>query len=196
MATWVTHLMIADAVLKQLPQIHRRGFCVGNIAPDCNVENADWSAFTPSRTVTHWMQSERKSAADCEAFYSECIAKRADQIDSEEEYTFLLGYYYILARSVGKYYGAAISCGLTKQSKLITDNLGITLLPQAGVALGMALTATTLPDGALARNVVLFAVLVYELIGPALTKRSLLAAGEIKPEDRTSARRHNEPKMR
>ena len=109
--------------------------------------------------------------------------------------TIIVGIIYILARSAGKYYGAAISCKLTKQSKPITDNLGITLLPQAGVALGMALTAATLPDGALARNVVLFAVLVYELIGPALTKRSLLAVGEIKPEGRISARRHNEPKM-
>ena len=109
--------------------------------------------------------------------------------------TIIVGIIYILARSAGKYYGAAISCKLTKQSKPITDNLGITLLPQAGGALGMALTAATLPDGALARNVVLFAVLVYELIGPALTKRSLLAVGEIKPEGRTSARRHNEPKM-
>ena len=109
--------------------------------------------------------------------------------------TIIVGIIYILARSAGKYYGAAISCKLTKQSKPITDNLGITLLPQAGVALGMALTAATLPDGALARNVVLFAVLVYELIGPALTKRSLRAVGEIKPEGRTSARRHNEPKM-
>ena len=109
--------------------------------------------------------------------------------------TIIVGIIYILARSAGKYYGAAISYKLTKQSKPITDNLGITLLPQAGVALGMALTAATLPDGALARNVVLFAVLVYELIGPALTKRSLLAVGEIKPEGRTSARRHNEPKM-
>ena len=109
--------------------------------------------------------------------------------------TIIVGIIYILARSAGKYYGAAISCKLTKQSKPITDNLGITLLPQAGVALGMALTAATLPDGALALNVVLFAVLVYELIGPALTKRSLLAVGEIKPEGRTSARRHNEPKM-
>ena len=107
--------------------------------------------------------------------------------------TIIVGIIYILARSAGKYYGAAISCGLTKQSKPITDNLGITLLPQAGVALGMALTAATLPDGALARNVVLFAVLVYELTGPALTKRSLLAVGEIKPEGRTSARRHNKP---
>lgn len=108
--------------------------------------------------------------------------------------TLLVGVIYILARSAGKYSGAAISCKLTDQPKPITDHLGITLLPQAGVALGMALTAATLPDGALARNVVLFAVLVYELIGPNLTKRSLLAVGEIKPEGRTSARKHNEAK--
>ena len=110
--------------------------------------------------------------------------------------TILVGIIYILSRSAGKYYGSAISCLLTRQNKPITDNLGITLLPQAGVALGMALTAATLPDGELARNVVLFAVLVYELVGPALTKRSLLAVGEIQPEGRTSARKHNEPKTR
>jgi len=108
--------------------------------------------------------------------------------------TILVGVVYIIARSAGKYYGADISCHMTKQSKPISDNLGITLLPQAGVALGMALTAATLPDGVLARNVVLFAVLVYELVGPALTKRSLLAAGEIKPEGRRSARTLNEKK--
>ena len=108
--------------------------------------------------------------------------------------TILVGVIYILARSAGKYYGAAFSCKLTRQSRPITDNLGITLLPQAGVALGMAMTAASLENGALARNVVLFAVLVYELIGPALTKRSLTAAGEIQPEGRVSARRHNQPK--
>ena len=108
--------------------------------------------------------------------------------------TLVVGVIYILARSVGKYYGSSLSCRLTKQSKPITDNLGITLLPQAGVALGMALTASTLPDGPLTRNVVLFAVLIYELVGPALTKRSLLAVGEIRPEGRTSARKHNDPK--
>ena len=106
--------------------------------------------------------------------------------------TILVGLIYIASRSAGKYYGAAFSCRLTRQSKPITDNLGITLLPQAGVALGMALTASTLPDGALTRNVVLFAVLVYELVGPAMTKRSLLAVGDIKPEGRTSARTLNE----
>ena len=56
MATWITHLMIADGVLERIPNLDRHGFCVGNIAPDCNVENEDWTAFTPSREVTHWMQ--------------------------------------------------------------------------------------------------------------------------------------------
>ena len=105
--------------------------------------------------------------------------------------TISLGLMYILARSLGKYLGSAFSCRLTKQPKPISDNLGITLLPQAGVALGMALTAAALPDGALARNVVLFAVLIYELVGPTLTKRSLMAVGEIRPEGRTSARKPN-----
>lgn len=106
--------------------------------------------------------------------------------------TLLVGIVYILARSAGKYFGADASCRMTQQPKPICDHLGITLLPQAGVALGMAITASNLPDGALARNVVLFAVLVYELIGPNLTKRSLLAVGEIEPEGRKSARRPNE----
>ena len=108
--------------------------------------------------------------------------------------TLVIGVIYIIARSAGKYFGADISCLMTRQPKPISDNLGITLLPQAGVALGMALTAATLPGGDLTRNVVLFAVLVYELVGPAMTKRALMAAGEIKPEGRTSARKINEPK--
>ena len=107
--------------------------------------------------------------------------------------TLLVGVIYIIARSAGKYCGSMSSCMMTKQSKPITDNLGVTLLPQAGVALGMALTAASLPGGDLTRNVVLFAVLVYELVGPALTKRSLLAVGEIKPEGRKSHRTHNSP---
>ncbi len=104
----------------------------------------------------------------------------------------LVGVVYVIARSLGKYYGSYASCRLTKQNKLITDNLGITLLPQAGVALGMAMTASALADGAMIRNVVLFAVLLYELVGPTLTKGALLRAGEIKPEGRVSARKINE----
>ena len=110
--------------------------------------------------------------------------------------TLLVGLIYILARSAGKYFGSDVSCRLTRQPLPITRNLGITLLPQAGVALGMVsvITAANLPGNALVRNVVLFAVLVYELIGPALTKRSLMAVGEIRPEGRTSARTFNKPK--
>ena len=106
----------------------------------------------------------------------------------------LIGVVYILIRSAGKYFGSVLSCSATKCNDLITKNLGITLLPQAGVALGMALTAQNLSDGAVVRNVVLFSVLVYELIGPALTKRALIAAGEIKPEGKTTARKKNSSK--
>ena len=108
--------------------------------------------------------------------------------------TLLVGVLYIIARSLGKYYGAYGSCRMTKCNPAITKNLGITLLPQAGVALGMALTASQLADGALVRNVVLFSVLIYELVGPALTKSALTRAGEIKPEGKTSARVQNQPK--
>ena len=108
--------------------------------------------------------------------------------------TLIIGVIYILARSAGKYFGAFSSCKATKCSPAITKHLGITLLPQAGVALGMALTATALADGSLIRNVILFSVLIYELVGPALTKRSLTLAGEIKPEGKTSARSMNQPK--
>ena len=92
MATWVTHLIIADGVLERIPSIDRHGFCVGNIAPDCNIENEDWTAFTPPRAVTHWMQGERKQASDCDAFCDSYILKRKDSIKSAEEYAFLLGY--------------------------------------------------------------------------------------------------------
>lgn len=105
--------------------------------------------------------------------------------------TLIVGIIYILARSLGKYFGAYASATLTNEPMPIRKNLGITLLPQAGVALGMATKSASMEGGELIANVVLFAVLVYELIGPSLTKRSLMAVGEIKPEGRTSARKLN-----
>ena len=93
MASWVTHLMIADYVMMQCPELDRHGFCVGNIAPDCNVENEDWTAFTPSREVTHWMQGEKKVASDSDSFYKEYIDKVKNTIRSQEHLSFLLGYY-------------------------------------------------------------------------------------------------------
>lgn len=91
MANWITHMMIADRLLERIPGLDRTGFCVGSIAPDCNIENKDWSAFTPPREVTHWMSGEKKTAVDCERFYECQIAGRI--FETEQERSFYLGYY-------------------------------------------------------------------------------------------------------
>ena len=93
----------------------------------------------------------------------------------------LIGVVYILFRSLGKYFGAGFSARFMKCSPNVVKYLGITLLPQAGVALGMCVTARQLgdTDGTLVRNIILFSVLVYELVGPLMTKEALKAAGEI-----------------
>ena len=101
----------------------------------------------------------------------------------------LIGLVYIISRCVGKYYGARISSKWVKCDPNIIKYLGITLFPQAGVALGMAIKAEELGEvGIIIANITLFAVLVYEIVGPALTKMSLLKAGEIDPEGAVSAR--------
>lgn len=101
----------------------------------------------------------------------------------------IIGIVYILARSLGKYFGANLSSRAVKCNDNIVKYLGITLLPQAGVALGMAIKAIELgSDGAIVRNITLFAVLVYEIVGPYLTKLALTKAGDIRAEGRVSAR--------
>ena len=101
----------------------------------------------------------------------------------------IVGVIYIVVRSIGKYYGAGISSKLTKCDTSIVKYLGITLLPQAGVALGMALQATQLGEaGNIVRNITLFAVLVYEIVGPFLTKVALTKAGDIQDEYESNAR--------
>ena len=95
----------------------------------------------------------------------------------------LVGLVYIVSRSLGKYLGARSSARLMGCDKKVVDYLGITLLPQAGVALGMCVTAAQLPgDGPLIRNIVLFAVLIYELFGPVATKWALTKSGDIQPK--------------
>ena len=94
----------------------------------------------------------------------------------------LIGVIYILTRSVGKYFGAYGSARLVGCSPEIQKYLGITLLPQAGVALGMSsiVFAEMGEQGILVRNIVLFAGLVYEIVGPVLTKMALIKSGDIK----------------
>ena len=102
----------------------------------------------------------------------------------------VIGIVYIILRSVGKYFGAGISAKLTECEPNTVKYLGITLLPQAGVALGMASQALTFGSttGKLVQSITLFAVLVYEIVGPFLTKIALTKAGDIKPEGRVSRR--------
>ena len=94
-----------------------------------------------------------------------------------------IGLAYIITRSLGKYLGAFISAKAVHCEPLIQHYLGITLLPQAGVALGMSVTvAQTLgAGGQMVRNIVLFGVLIYELVGPTLTRIALTKSGDITP---------------
>ena len=105
-----------------------------------------------------------------------------------------IGIVYILFRSLGKYFGAAGSSMLVHSDPTIRKYLGITLLPQAGVALGMVTTVGADPAFSGVANtvrfVVLFAVLIYEVFGPMLTKWALTRAGDIeaKPVGKTARR--------
>lgn len=113
----------------------------------------------------------------------------------------LIGFIYILSRSAGKYTGAMFSSKLANCDDNIVKYLGVTLLPQAGVALGMANMVATSAEfggniaGSIVVNITLFAVLIYELIGPMLTKIALTKAGDIDPEGKTSARDEHAKKM-
>lgn len=94
-----------------------------------------------------------------------------------------IGAAYIIFRSAGKYLGAYGSAKLVKCEPSTVKYLGVTLFPQAGVALGMSVTVMELGEtGAIIRNIVLFSVLIYELVGPVLTKIALTKAGDIQPK--------------
>lgn len=98
-----------------------------------------------------------------------------------------VGVFYIFARVIGKYVGAMFSTKITKCSEEVQKYLGLTLVPQAGVALGLSLMASRLipaPHGAMIRTVVLGATIFYEILGPFLAKYAFLQAGAIAPDAR------------
>ena len=106
----------------------------------------------------------------------------------------LVGVVYIVSRCIGKYFGAMGSAKMTKCSPDIVKYLGITLFPQAGVALGMV--STVKGDGMLDPSiasvvsfVILFAVLVYEIVGPVMTKWALTKAGDITEKPANASKR-------
>lgn len=96
----------------------------------------------------------------------------------------LLGVLYLVARSLGKYFGTYFGALAVRADKNIRNYLGAALLPQAGVAIGMAqIVMSQLPAyGSQVRAIVLTATLIYELVGPLITKIVLTKAGEIVPD--------------
>ena len=104
-----------------------------------------------------------------------------------------VGVIYIVFRSLGKYFGSRWSARAAGCDERIVRYLGITLLPQAGVALGMSLTAAAQlgTDGGVIRSITLFSVLIYELIGPMLTKIALTKSGDIRPKSKEIENRRN-----
>ena len=105
----------------------------------------------------------------------------------------IIGVVYILFRCIGKYVGALASSKAAGCDKTVQKYLGITLFPQAGVALGMCITAAAEfgAEGAMIRNIILFSVLIYELVGPSMTKWALTKAGDVKPQSADVVKRRS-----
>ncbi len=107
---------------------------------------------------------------------------------------------YVVARAAGKYCGTLFGATVTHADPNVRKYLGITLLPQAGVAIGMAtkclqeFTAIGMAEiGHKFVTITMCAVLIYELIGPVLTKTALAKAGEIAPEMLQKKHGHPQP---
>jgi hypothetical protein len=86
MATWISHLRIADKLIKDLEIKNHIEFIVGNIAPDSGVPNDDWSSFTPSTDISHWKNVDRN--IEYQSFFNE-YCKTPNPIGND----FYLGYY-------------------------------------------------------------------------------------------------------
>ncbi|MBE7015013.1 MAG: cation:proton antiporter, partial [Ruminococcaceae bacterium] len=94
----------------------------------------------------------------------------------------VIGIVYIIVRVLGKMGGASLGAIIGKASPEVKKYLGPTLIPQAGVAIGLSMAAVTVvPEfGANIRVIILCATIIYELVGPVITKITLIKAGEIK----------------
>jgi Kef-type K+ transport system membrane component KefB len=99
----------------------------------------------------------------------------------------VIGLTYLTFRIIGKYIGALGGCIISKCESSVKKYLGLTLIPQAGVAIGLSTSAANSLGGSELGSLIVASILlstiIYELIGPAITKFSLVKAGEIAPEN-------------
>ena len=131
------------------------------------------------------MKRSEKWSAPLYAVFFVLSGARLELSVFQYPFVIITGLVYIFTRCLGKYFGALISSSIMKCSDNVKKYLGITLFPQAGVALGMVVSSQGLGDsmGGLIRNIILFSVLIYELVGPMLTRNALMKAGEIEPSE-------------
>ena len=134
-----------------------------------------------SEYSTDIMQRSTKWTAPLSAVFFVISGSQLDLSVFRYPVIILIGVVYILVRCLGKYFGALVSSSMMHCSETVRKYLGVTLFPQAGVALGMVVSAQSLGAeyGSMIRNIILFSVLVYELVGPLMTKIALERAGEI-----------------
>ncbi len=96
MGTWISHLRIAENLLAHIPGLDEAAFAYGNLAPDSGVPNADWSAFDPPKTVTHFLnEGEGEGRIRDLEFYRQYLADPNLTTD-RANYSFRLGYFFHL----------------------------------------------------------------------------------------------------
>jgi hypothetical protein len=96
MGTWITHLRIAENLLKHIPELDAAAFAFGNLSPDSGIPNADWTAFDPPKEVTHFLHrgDEEESVHDL-VYYQQYLASIKPK-DDIQLYSFRLGYFFHL----------------------------------------------------------------------------------------------------
>jgi hypothetical protein len=113
MATWGSHLRIAENILKEYPSLNRKSFAIGNIAPDCGLPNEDWSAFNPPKEISHFTGDDTSDFLETKtekfilsdiSFYSKFLVD-SNIISSKEDKSFLFGYFlHLVTDNLWNYY--------------------------------------------------------------------------------------------
>ena len=101
MASWMIHLRIADQLIDRIGDLDEIAFVMGNIAPDSGVPSADWSAYSPPKSVSHYKaRKEDETFFDIDRFISEHFTGEMIRSYSRREFSFFLGYYVHLLTDV------------------------------------------------------------------------------------------------
>ncbi|HZK26966.1 MAG TPA: cation:proton antiporter, partial [Thermoclostridium sp.] len=101
----------------------------------------------------------------------------------------VIGMAYVFARGVGKYLGSYLGCRYVKADEAVTNYLGLSLLPQGGISIGLSvLVRQQLPQYATSiTTIIMFSILIYETLGPVFAKIAIEKAGEINGLDNKNA---------